>query len=580
MYNAALSLPPVSNHAYSACAISGDGNVIALGSTVAEGGNGHVVLYKRNTVTNLWDARGTLVVPPGDIDIVNDNFKHDFGYSLALDHTGSVIAVGAPCIATGLEDERPGYAYIFQKTNLNSTSWELKGSRISGQGNNHHFGSSVKLSTDGDTLAVGTSSNANYTRVYTFNATNWSQKGGDLVLASSGSISMSADGNIVAALALLVTEGVVTGGQVVSWSWNNVDSWIQLGAQPLSLTGNLTAGASIAISGGANPRLSIGIPADHIVGTLVWNTEVAGGRWDELGGAPLRGEYNSANDNFGASVSISADGSRLAVGAPESAIAGKPGYVAVYSIAENIGNGAPWRKMGHDILGTNADYGFGSLVQLAGNGMAVIALERFDNSHTGETFAAFYWLPQITEWTQNLNVLPRFTGHGLSDVCFLAETVLNTDQGPIRIGELWAAPDKNMYSFGGARVRAVSCTYRSVPDIVAIKPGALGRNIPSSPVYITPNHAILIRGQRVPARALCGLPGVELRTFDNASVPVFNVLLRDNAGGEMSAAGIPVESLCEHNPVAQRLIEDEDAANAEEEELFEQLPSGNHLVAV
>ena len=548
IYNTALSLPPVSDQAYHACAISGDGNVIALGSVVAASDNGNVVLYQRNTEFNQWDERGILTVPVEDIAAAPGNSKFMFGFSLSLNNTGSLIAVGAPCIDQAL----PGYVYIFQKTNASSTSWE-KQVRLDGQSDNDEFGRNVVLNLDGDTLAVGTGSNADYTSVYTYNAPTWSQKGGDLIFESSESISMSGDGSVVAALSLQETMG-----SVWAWSWNNdTDSWDSLMHDaPIQMFGANATGASIAISGGASPRLCIGIPASHIVGTLQYIPEAgANGIWEELGGAPLLGDHVPAQDNFGASISISADGSRLAVGAHESTIAGKPGYVAVYRISENIGAGAPWIKLGHDIVGANVDYGFGSAVQIAGNGMAVIALERFDNAHTDpqETFAAFYWMPHINEWTQNLNVLP-------SDVCFLAETVLITDQGAIRIGDLWAVPDKSMYSFGGARVRAVSCTYRSVPDIIAIQPGALGSNMPSSPVFITPNHAILINGRRVPARALCCLPGVELQYFENDAVPVFNVLLRDNAGGEISAAGIPVESLCEKNPVAQMLVAAEKAA--------------------
>ena len=76
---------------------------------------------------------------------------HDYsGSSIYISADGSTVAIGAP----GKEQTNfePGYVHIYKKI---SGSWTQIGSNINGVGIDDYFGSSVSLSADGSTIAIG-----------------------------------------------------------------------------------------------------------------------------------------------------------------------------------------------------------------------------------------------------------------------------------------------------------------------------------------------------------------------------------------------------------------------------------------
>ena len=91
----------------------------------------------------------------------------------------------------------------------------------------------------------------------------------------------------------------------------------------------------------------------------------------------------SSNDHLGASVSLSADGSVLAIGAPGSHTAGDPkGYVQVYEKVEDAQDGFKWVQIGGDIVGTNDGDGSGANVSLSADG-SVLAIGAYANGGNG-----------------------------------------------------------------------------------------------------------------------------------------------------------------------------------------------------
>jgi hypothetical protein len=153
--------------------------------------------------------------------------------------------------------------------------------------------SAVSLTSDGSYLAVG-AYGGNYCRVFSHNATIWSQVGADIT--GSGEFGRSID--------LVVNGGIPR---------------VAIGA-PETPLGALT-----------------NVGAAHVL-------EYSGGSWSRVGSI-LYGE--AANDSFGISVSLSSDGTRLSVGSGENDAGGSnAGHVRTFDWS-----GSAWNQVGLDIDG-------------------------------------------------------------------------------------------------------------------------------------------------------------------------------------------------------------------------------------
>jgi len=164
--------------------------------------------------------------------------------------------------------------------------WTQTGPDIDGEANSDMSGSTVSLSADGTTVAIGATGNAGggtfrgHVRVYKYSGGSWTQHGADI------------DGEA-----------------------NNDNSGLSV-----SLT---TDGTIVAI--GAQYNAGGGSYRGHV---RVYNN--TGGSWTQRG-ADIDGEAN--NDRFGVSVSLSADGRTVAIGARNNAGGGTSrGHVRVYSL--------------------------------------------------------------------------------------------------------------------------------------------------------------------------------------------------------------------------------------------------------
>jgi len=71
------------------------------------------------------------------------------GWSVCLSADGTVLAVGNPS-SSGYS--RPGFTRVFE---WNGTVWTQRGGDIMGEANGDESGRSVSLSADGSTVAIG-----------------------------------------------------------------------------------------------------------------------------------------------------------------------------------------------------------------------------------------------------------------------------------------------------------------------------------------------------------------------------------------------------------------------------------------
>jgi len=156
----------------SALTLSSDGRILAIGATLNNGiadddfdERGHVRVFKLNN-KNKWKKLGK--------DINGESLGDNSGSSISLSADGSILAIGAPlndASADNRYDER-GHVRIFRLDE--NDQWVQVGTDIDGESKDDEMGSSVSLSSDGLTLAVGvpfdddSGVNAGLVRVYKF----------------------------------------------------------------------------------------------------------------------------------------------------------------------------------------------------------------------------------------------------------------------------------------------------------------------------------------------------------------------------------------------------------------------------
>ena len=290
----------------SSVALSADGTILAVGARRADSVNGvltgHVQVYRW-----LGSARQRMGLP-----IVGAASEDEFGYSVSLSDDGTILAVGARFNTEG--GDRAGQVQVFAWT---GTDWAQRGTDLNGSSAGDRFGDSVSLSSDGSVVACGADQSDNsgapgYVRIYQWNGSLWMQQGTTLFGFSSfddfgESVSLSGDGNVVAV-------GADRGNYVAIFRNDGTD-WLQIGqtirgAAPFDWFGISVSlsvnGDTVVIGGRMND--SNGSDSGH---ALVYRLSPNSDEWVQVG-QELVGE--AADDEFGASVSVSEDGTRIAVG--------------------------------------------------------------------------------------------------------------------------------------------------------------------------------------------------------------------------------------------------------------------------
>ena len=345
---------PVSMMGY-AVDISSDGNIIAIGAPLNDGNgfdSGHVRIYEN--INSAWTQIGN--------DIDGENQGEESGKGLSLSGDGSIIAIGSP--RNSENGTFSGQVRVFE--NINGV-WTQLGQDLEGDSPGEKFGERVKISSDGSTLAIS----YDYYKLKIFENINnsWVQKGQELdhgyISDTFGyHIDLSYGGNIVA----VGTHGFINGnaGRVHIYEYVN-GSWIQIGQDIDGLNDNDYFGAGLSLSENG----------DILAVSAYFNDEGAlnsgqvrvfeniNNTWVQIGQS-LNGE--GSNDNSGVGISLSSDGSILAIGAPNNdGGGGLSGHVRVFQY-----NGNDWIQRGTDIDGNQGDQ-LGNSVALSHDGSKLIA---------------------------------------------------------------------------------------------------------------------------------------------------------------------------------------------------------------
>ncbi len=308
------------------------------------------IFLSKFTFSQTWQSIGPA--------LNGNNNNIQFGRSAQLSGNGSVAIIGSEINTLN----STGKAQVF---NWNGTNWLQKGMNIVGQGANDGCGESVSISTDGNTIAVGSPSNdlggldAGSVRIYFWNGTSWIQKGlsisGSVEDYSGYKIHLSGDGNSI----IISSAGSINQGKVKVYYWSG-SNWIQKGGDFIGQNQDDFFGSSVNLSNDGN-TVAIGSSAfsgiasfGGIVKLFEWN----GITWTQKGSDILG---TNPNQYLGASISLTGNGNTIAIGSPNNNTG--TGIVQVYKW---IVNG--WVQEGLNITGSSINEYFGSSVSINGNG--------------------------------------------------------------------------------------------------------------------------------------------------------------------------------------------------------------------
>ncbi|SHO54733.1 hypothetical protein [Vibrio quintilis] len=414
-------------------ALSSDGNTLAVGAPY-EDNTGNVAysgaVYLFSNSSGSWTQTAYLKAPnPGTGD--------GFGYRVALSHDGSTLAVSAPYEGNTDATNDSGAVYLFGHS---SGSWTqtayLKASNTEADDG---FGMSMALSSDGGTLAVGAPYEDNSATGVMTDGSETSDTG--TAYGSGAAYLFSNSSGSWTQMAYFKASNTGADDQFgTSLALSSDGGTLAVGApdEDNSATGVVTDGSESKDTGTAANSGAIYLFSDHRK------------NWAQV--AYIKASNTGADDNFGASLALSSDGSTLVVGAPnedndatgvitdgsetsDTGTAANSG--AIYLFSDHRKN---WGQVAYiKASNTEADDGFGVSVALSSDGSTLaVGAPYEDNSATGvitdstetsdtgtaDSSGAVYLFSDTNSWAQIAYIKASNTGENDS---FGLSVTLNND---------------------------------------------------------------------------------------------------------------------------------------------------------
>ena len=333
--------------------LSSDGTVLAIGSPQqTTGSNGYASVYK--SCCNIWIKLGS--------DIIGEASDDESGFYLSISGDGSTLAVGAPRNDVSGSDH--GHVRIHK---WDGTAWNQLGTDIDGEAAGDRFGYNLSLSKDGNTVIIGSYLNdaggdqKGHARVLRWDGSDWTQLGADLDGDDDKdwfgrSVYISADGNKVVIGASLGgrSPGNYGLGYAKVYEWNG-SAWVQVGTTLTGIAEKDWFGFSAAMSTDGN-TVALGAPFYDTNRGYTAVYRFNGSEWVQLG-TNILGESQGEISAY--SINLSADGTIVAIGS----VATTNGQVRVFEW-----NGTTWNQIGLDIDGGSSGDRAGESVSLSANG--------------------------------------------------------------------------------------------------------------------------------------------------------------------------------------------------------------------
>ena len=368
-----------------AIALSADGSTLAVGAYLEDGAARGIDGNQRDRSAPDAGAVYVFVMEAGIwrqqayVKASNTAKGDNFGWSVSLSEDGNVLAVGAlreDSAATGVDGDQSskaapdaGAAYVFRRSQGRWSQEAYVKASNTDAGDN--FGTSVSLSADGETLAIGA----------------FREDGGK----PSSDAGAQADNSATdAGAAYVFVHASGTWQQQAYIKASNPGAGDFFGVAVLSGDGRTLAigaqaedSAATGVNGDANSEAAQDSGAVYVY-------ERNGSAWSQV--AYLKPSNTGAGDNFGIALALSRSGDTLVVGAPreDSNASGRDGdgsdntgtdSGAAYLFERRNG---VWRQEAYLKAGNNARgrlYGFA--VALSGDGKVAAVCAPRDNSGIG-----------------------------------------------------------------------------------------------------------------------------------------------------------------------------------------------------
>ena len=479
--------------------LSSDGTIVAIGAPFNDGNgssSGQCRVYKN--ISGTWTQLGQ--------DIDGEAAWDYSGTSVSLSSDGTIVAIGA------YENDGNGvYAgHVRVYENISGT-WTQLGQDIDGEAVSDWSGISVSLSSDGTIVAIGANGNdgngvyAGHVRVYQYASSAWTQLGqdidGEAVYDQSGySVSLSSDGQIVAIGTPYNDGNGSNSGQVRVYQYAS-SAWTQLGQDIDGEATNDQSGWSVSLSSDGQ-IVAIGARYNDGNGSNSGQVRVyqyASSTWTQLG-QDIDGE--AAWNYSGISVSLSSDGTIVAIGAPYNDGNGSSmsGQVRVYQYASSA-----WTQLGQDIDGEAVYDQSGYSVSLSSDGQIVaIGTPYNDGNGSNSGQVRVYEMPPPP-----------------SPICFPKGTPVLTNLGPVAIEKL----NLDKHTIRGKEIVAITQSRPLQKHIVCFEKDALSKKVPSQQTLCSMEHKVFYKGEMTKARNIVDLcENVTLIPYNGETL--FNVLLK------------------------------------------------------
>lgn len=324
------------------------------------------------------------------LKLITTNVVSSQGRSIAINADGTTLVVGSPDLDTGI-----GAAWIYVRS---GTSWTQQGDALIGTDyiGSPYQGSSVSISADGNTVAVGGLYDDNTIGaawVYTRSGTIWSQQAKLIANDYTGfevyqgvSCALSADGNTLAVGGY--NDDSYTGA---TWIYTRADgTWTQqTKLVGTGFTGCSFQGCSVALSADGNIVAVGGYGDDSLIGA-VWVFTRSNSSWTQQGNKLVANDEIGAG-RFGEFVAITSAGNKFATGAlADNSLVG-----AAWVFTNTV---TGWTQQGSKITASDAVAGswLGSSVSITSDGNTLALGGYNDNAAKGAVWIFTY----ANSWSQ------------------------------------------------------------------------------------------------------------------------------------------------------------------------------------
>ncbi|MCD4795523.1 MAG: T9SS type A sorting domain-containing protein [Bacteroidales bacterium] len=344
--------------------ISADGSTFITGAMQNDeiaADAGKVRVYEN--IDGTWTQKGA--------DLFGENEDDRYGYQVSMNDDGSVIAVGTP-YNDGFADQA-GYVQIFEYV---GETWTQTGGNIYGDTEYDYSGRSVSLNGNGTRIAIGadgydhTGNSNGQIRVFDYIDGTWTQIGSDIYGEYeydnfARSVALSADGSTLVAGSWFNDENGEDAGKATVFKYTEGD-WVQRGDDILGEAAGDFCGRSVSISDDGS-IIAIGAIFNDGNGEDSGHARIfedVDGTWVQIGD-DIDGE--TAFDYSGISVSLNNDGTILAVGSHFNSENGEQaGHARIFKNVSSV-----WTQIGDDIDGEAANDNSGGSVSLSSDGIII-----------------------------------------------------------------------------------------------------------------------------------------------------------------------------------------------------------------